>query len=110
MDFAGGLGGQLLHVAHALDAEDIGNFVGVGDGADRAMDDGNAGEFWRGEQGTFDVHVSVDEARAEVAGIGDRWVFADGDNFAVGHFDHSRENALVWDVDDLAAEVHGSER
>ena len=110
MDFAGGLGGQFLHVAHTLDAEDIGDFVGVGDGADRAVGDGNAGEFRRGEHGTLDVHVSVDEARAEVAGIGDRWVFADSDNFSVGHFDHSRENALVGDVDDLAAEVHGSER
>ena len=109
MDFAGGLGGQLLHVAHSFDAEDVGNFVGVGDRADRAVGHGNAGEFRRGEHGTFDVHVGIDEARAEIAGISDRLVFADSDNFAVGDFDYSGENALVGDIDDLAAEVHGRE-
>jgi hypothetical protein len=54
--------------------------------------------------------VGIDEARAEIAGIGDRLVFADTDNFAVGYFDYSGEDALVGDIDDLAAEVHGSER
>jgi hypothetical protein len=71
---------------------------------------GNAGEFRRGKHGTFDVHVGIDEARAEIAGISDRLVFADSDNFAVGYFDYSGEDALVGDIDDLAAEVHGSER
>jgi hypothetical protein len=53
--------------------------------------------------------VGIDEARAEIAGIGDRLVFAESDNFAVGYFDYSGENALVGDIDDLAAEVHGRE-
>lgn len=110
MDFAGRLRGELLHVADAVETEDVGDLVRVGDGADGAVGDGDAGELRRGEHGALDVDVGVDEAGAEVAGVGDGLVFADGGDFAVGDFDNAGENALVGDVEDLAAEEHGEGR
>ena len=54
------------HEIDAVDAQDIRDLVRVGDDADGAVGDGDAGVFAREEHRTLNVDVAVDEARQQV--------------------------------------------
>jgi hypothetical protein len=50
------------HEFDAGEAADVGDLVGIGDGSDGPMDDGEASEFGGDEKGAFDMDVGVNEA------------------------------------------------
>jgi hypothetical protein len=103
MDFAGCLRRQFLHVADALRAEHVGDFVRVGNRGHRAVDHRDAGELGRGEHGTLDVHMGVDETRAQVALLGDAVILAHRGDFSARHLDISGKDAATEKIDDFAA-------
>jgi hypothetical protein len=60
----------LQHEAHPLQAQHVGDLVGVGDAGHRAVAAGQAGEFRRHQHGTFHMHVGVHETRYQVTQAG----------------------------------------
>ena len=111
VDFERREGRLALHVAHALDAEHIGDLVGIGDGGGGSVDQGQSGEFGRGEHRAFDVHMRIDKAGTEERGVGDGGVLFDAEDFSVADGDGSGKDSFGEDVDDLAGVagfgVHG---
>ena len=87
-------------------SEDIGDFVGVGDGGDGAVGRGEAGELGGDEHGRFDVDVGVDEAGEEV---GEGFVFGAGDfdagDFSGSDLDGTGADEAGVEVHDVSAEV-----
>src|SRR5690606_13045744 len=60
----------LRHQPHALDAEDIGDFVRVDEHRGGAVRDDGAGELGDRDHAALDVHVGITEAGDEVAAGG----------------------------------------
>jgi hypothetical protein len=59
------------HEFDAGEAADVGDLVGIGDGSDGSVYDGQAGKFAGDEEGALDMDVGVDEA-GEDEGAGGR--------------------------------------
>ena len=93
------------HVTNAVEAEDVGVFVGVNHHGAGAVRDDGAGEFRRGEHGTLHVKMAVDQARREIRApeIDDfaSLVITDAHNAAVIHGDVRGMNFAAEHVDEF---------
>ena len=58
------------HIVDAVRAADVRDLVRVGDDRRRAMRQDSAGQLCRGEHRALDVHMAVDQARADIAAGG----------------------------------------
>lgn len=100
--------GVVNHIGHPVDAEDIGDFVRVGDGGHCSVYNGHPGEFRWDEHRTFNMYMRVDEAGNDEMRIGGCDLDNAGDH-AVFDSNFSRKYVLVGDIYDLASDGHDSE-
>ena len=57
------------HKFYARQSAYVGDLVGIADGGDGAVDNGEAGKFGGGEEGGFDVYMGVDEPGEDIGGV-----------------------------------------
>ena len=62
--------GFVMHQTHTAQAQNIGDFMGVGKHGRGAMCNYGAGKFGRGQHARFDVHMCVTQTRDHVTPVG----------------------------------------
>ena len=96
--------GGFENVADAVETENVRVFVRVNHDRARAVRDDGAREFRRGEHGTFDVKMPVNQARREICALEVngffRAIIAEADDAAVVHGDVRGMDFAAQDVDE----------
>ena len=57
----------IMHQTHTAQAQNIRDFMGIGEHRGRAVGDDRGGKFSRGQHPAFDVHMGIAQARNDIA-------------------------------------------
>lgn len=96
------LAGALKHKVDALNAQDVGNLVRVGDDGNGALSDGETGKMLGKKERGLDVDVAVDKTRQEIGSLWRNGARGEGNDAAVGDLDTAIEEATIEDVDNMS--------
>jgi hypothetical protein len=99
------VGRALQHELHAGNAQDIGDFVRIGNRRNGPVHHGSPAKLARDEKRAFDMDVSVDEAGEDV-GIALAADFANLGDATASHRHFGGKNPLVVDVDKVRRDAH----
>ena len=95
------------HQLHALDAEDVGDFVRVGDRGDGAVNGREPSELARHHHRAFDVDVGIDETGHDEPPKRPAWLFSNRSDTTLGDRDRAGKDSTGDHIDDVAGDLEG---